>query len=189
VTHEEVIVERHPVEPRPATQPIGEGQTIEVPVREERVTVEKQPVVYEEVEIGKRAVQEAERVSGTIRREEAHIERDGDVTVRGSGMGTAGFRSWDEVSPTYQQKWETTHRTSGMRWHDVEPYQRYSYEMAHDQRFQGRDWATAEPELRSGYGEWSRRHGYSYDESAWDRFKDHMRAAWDETRQTVRGRR
>jgi len=84
VTREEVTVERRPVDRRPADAPIGEGgEEIRVPVREEEVTVEKRPVVTEEIEIGKRQVQDTERVSGTVRREEARIEEEGDVDVRG----------------------------------------------------------------------------------------------------------
>ena len=49
VTREEAVVERHPVEPRPADQPIGEDETIRVPLRGEQVEVEKRPVVTEEV--------------------------------------------------------------------------------------------------------------------------------------------
>jgi uncharacterized protein (TIGR02271 family) len=83
-TREEVVVERRPVEPRPADRPIGEGgETVEVPVREERVQVEKEPVVYEEVGLGKQQVQETERVSDTVRREEARVEQEGDVDLRG----------------------------------------------------------------------------------------------------------
>ena len=84
VSREEVFVERHPVERRPADQPIssGESQTIDVPVREERVEVEKQPVVYEEVGIGKRATQETEQVSDTVRREELRMDKDGDIDVQ-----------------------------------------------------------------------------------------------------------
>src|SRR5439155_5849335 len=60
-TREEVYVERRPVDRRPADKPIeGGGQTIEVPVREERVTADKEPVVYEEVDVGKRRTQETE---------------------------------------------------------------------------------------------------------------------------------
>ena len=194
VTHEEVVVERHRVEPRPSDRPIGAGETIEVPVREERVELGKEQVVYEEIEVGKRQVQETQHVSGTVRREEARIEREGDVDMAGAGMGTgartgaAGFRSWDEVGPTYQQEWERRYGNSGMRWHDVEPYRRYSYEMSHDRRYQGRPWNEVETDLRSNYGDWSRRSGYNHDDSAWERFKDQMRGAWDETRQTARGR-
>jgi uncharacterized protein (TIGR02271 family) len=84
VSREEVFVERHPVERRPADQPIGAGesQTIDVPVREERLEVEKQPVVYEEVGVGKRATQETEQVSDTVRREELRMDKDGDVDVQ-----------------------------------------------------------------------------------------------------------
>ena len=190
VTREEVFIDRHPVENRPADRPIAEGETIEVPVREERVEVEKRPVVYEEVEVGKRRMQDTERVTDTVRREEARIERDGDVNVAETGAGAraSGFRSWDEVSPSYQQEWERRYGNSGMRWHDVEPYRRYSYEMAHDPRYQGRSWTEVEPELKTGYGDWSKRYGYRNDESAWERFKDQMRSAWEETKQTARGR-
>src|SRR5207237_9218058 len=60
VRREEVVVERHPVEERPAHGDITEGEEIRVPVREEQGHVEKQPVVYEAVEVGKRQVQETE---------------------------------------------------------------------------------------------------------------------------------
>lgn len=84
VTHEEVVIERRPVEPRPAgSGSFGEGrEEIRVPVHEEKVHLEKQPVVTEEVRVSTRPVQETEQVSGTVRREEAHVEREGDVQVR-----------------------------------------------------------------------------------------------------------
>ncbi len=82
VTREEAVVERRPVEPRPADETIGEGETIRVPLRGEQAEVEKRPVVTEEIEVGKRQVQDTERVSSTVRREEPRIEREGDVDVR-----------------------------------------------------------------------------------------------------------
>jgi uncharacterized protein (TIGR02271 family) len=83
VTREEVTVERRPVDRQPADRPpAGEGETMRVPVREEQVSVEKRPVVTEEVEIGKRQVQDTEEVGGTVRREEAKVEREGDVDLR-----------------------------------------------------------------------------------------------------------
>ena len=83
VTREEVTIERKPGDRRPDDRPIGEGETLRVPVREERVEVEKTPVVTEEVSIGKRPVTETERVSGTVRKEEARVEEEGDVDLRG----------------------------------------------------------------------------------------------------------
>src|SRR3712207_7983300 len=41
---------------RPSDTPIGRDETLEVPVHEEQVTVEKRPVVYEELSVGKRQV-------------------------------------------------------------------------------------------------------------------------------------
>ncbi|MDQ6673910.1 MAG: YsnF/AvaK domain-containing protein [Chloroflexota bacterium] len=82
VTREEVTIERTPVDRRPTDRPLDERtESISVPVREEQVDVEKRAVVYEEVGLGKRAVQETEEVSETVRREQARIEHDGDVTV------------------------------------------------------------------------------------------------------------
>jgi uncharacterized protein (TIGR02271 family) len=83
VTREEVTIERHAVDRRPSDRPIAEGETISIPVREEEVTLEKKAVVYEEVNIGKRAVEDTEHVSGTVRREEAVINEEGDVKIEG----------------------------------------------------------------------------------------------------------
>jgi uncharacterized protein (TIGR02271 family) len=85
VTHEEVYVERRPASGPPADQPIGEqGEVYRIPVREEQVTVEKQPVEREEIVLGKRPVQETKQVSDTVRREEARVERSGDINVQGN---------------------------------------------------------------------------------------------------------
>jgi uncharacterized protein (TIGR02271 family) len=82
VTHEEVYIERHPVSDQvDDTTPIGEGETISVPIKEEQVNVTKQTVETGEIALGKRQVQETQRVSDTVRREEAHIEREGDAPI------------------------------------------------------------------------------------------------------------
>jgi len=83
VTREEVVIERHPVAPRPADR-IGAAdaeETLRVPLMEERVVAEKRPVVTEEISVGKRVVQETQRVSGTVRHEEAVVEHDPGVEV------------------------------------------------------------------------------------------------------------
>ncbi|HEV2126764.1 MAG TPA: YsnF/AvaK domain-containing protein [Chloroflexota bacterium] len=83
VTREEVIVERYPADRRPADRPVGSDAdaTIRVSVEAERAGVEKRTVVTEEIEIGKRRVQQTERVSDTVRKEVAEIETEGDVEV------------------------------------------------------------------------------------------------------------
>jgi len=80
VTEERVNVQRRAVD-RDATvsdADFGEG-SIDIPVRGEDVEVGRETRVTEEVEISKEPVQRTERVSGTVRREEAHVDND---TVR-----------------------------------------------------------------------------------------------------------
>jgi stress response protein YsnF len=60
---------------------LRDGGTIRILVREERVVVAKQPTVIEEILIRKQQVQETRQVAETVRHEEAHIERSGDIVV------------------------------------------------------------------------------------------------------------
>jgi len=88
VQREEVVIERHaPTGEHPSASDIGPGEEIRVPVSAEQVTVEKRPVIKEEVTVGKRVVQDTQRVGGEVRKEEVRVERGGDVDVRESGTG------------------------------------------------------------------------------------------------------
>jgi len=82
VEKEEVVIERRAVGAKVSATDIKAGEQIRVPVKEEQVHVEKQPVVKEEVTVGKRKVQETERVGATVRKEEVKVEKKGDVDVR-----------------------------------------------------------------------------------------------------------
>jgi len=168
ITREEVYIERRPVD-RPATDPNFNEDEIRVPVMHEEVDVDKTARVREEVEIGKRPVQETQTVSGTVRREEAHVDRTGDINVHG----------WDDVSTGFRQRWQSRYGTSGGRWEDYEPGYRYGYEMASDPRYQGREWANVESDLRRDWGTWGQRYGYRYTDSDWDRYRDEVHEAWD----------
>jgi uncharacterized protein (TIGR02271 family) len=79
VTHEEIYVERRPGSGQQSDTPIGEGETYRVPVNEEQVVVSKQPIEKEEIVLRKQQVQGVHRVNETVRREEAHVEREGDA--------------------------------------------------------------------------------------------------------------
>jgi uncharacterized protein (TIGR02271 family) len=80
VTREELVIERTPGSGQ-VTGEIGRDEEIRVPLSEERVRVEKQPVVNEEVSVGKRQVQSNKEVSDKVRHEELHVEKDGNVDV------------------------------------------------------------------------------------------------------------
>lgn len=83
VSHEEVYIEQRPGSGQVSDTPVGEGETFRVPVSAEQVQTSKQTVETGEVAIGKRTVQETQQVSDTVRREEARVERQGDVNVTG----------------------------------------------------------------------------------------------------------
>jgi len=87
VSHEEVYIERRPGSGQVSDTPISEGETFRVPVSAEQVDVTKKTVQTGEVSIGKRAVQETRKVTDTVRREEAHVDREGDVTIEGDDAG------------------------------------------------------------------------------------------------------
>jgi uncharacterized protein (TIGR02271 family) len=80
--HEEVSVERVPVEGEASEAEIGEDE-VSVPVTEEEVVVGKRPVVKEEVRIRKDVVEDTEVVEEDVRREEVEVE---DETERRSGL-------------------------------------------------------------------------------------------------------
>jgi uncharacterized protein (TIGR02271 family) len=82
VTREEVVIERRPASGQASTSDLRPGEEIRIPVKEEKVHVHKEAVVKEEVSVGKRKVTENEQVSGTVRKEEVRVEKEGDVDVQ-----------------------------------------------------------------------------------------------------------
>ncbi len=80
VTREELVLERTPVEGE-RTAPgaeIGKESEIRIPLSEERVSVEKEPVVREEVRAGKREVTDVESHDAQVRHEELKVEGEKD---------------------------------------------------------------------------------------------------------------
>jgi uncharacterized protein (TIGR02271 family) len=75
VTREEVDIKRRSVD-RPASGESLTDESIDVPVYEERVKTGKEARVVEELEVGKTATTDTERVEDTVRREEFEIEGD-----------------------------------------------------------------------------------------------------------------
>jgi uncharacterized protein (TIGR02271 family) len=83
VTREEVVVERRPASGRGGkVGDLRDGEEIRIPVMEEKVRLDKETVLKEEVHVGKRKVQENEQVSGDVRKEKVKVEQTGDANVR-----------------------------------------------------------------------------------------------------------
>ena len=91
VQREEVYVTERAVN-RPATEADlnMRDREIEIPLKEQEVVTQKQAVVTGEVEVRKEVKQETERVTDTVRREEAHVEGAGSDRVHVEGAGTTG---------------------------------------------------------------------------------------------------
>jgi uncharacterized protein (TIGR02271 family) len=163
VTREEITIERMPVERRPSDRPMEErSETISVPVHEERVELEKRTVVYEEVGVGKRDVNDVEQVSGTVRREEARIDHQGETHTG----------SWNQVMPGYRERWQGRQTTASDRWEDAEPAYRYGYEQRGLPNYRGRSWSEVEPALQR---DWTERNP----STPWDRAKESVRETWE----------
>jgi len=88
IMREEVYVERRPVMDGEAMDTdftmSQEDESIRIPITEERLEVTKKPIVTEEIVVGKRQVEDVETVSDTVKREEAHLEQQGDVDITGN---------------------------------------------------------------------------------------------------------
>ena len=85
VEHEEVVVTRHAVDrPADASQIGADSATIKVPVMAEQVSTNVTARVVEEVEVGKRVVQEEKTVTDTVRKEKLDMDNDGNVEVKNS---------------------------------------------------------------------------------------------------------
>jgi len=75
VAREEVMIERHQVD-RPAAAADFKAEEVRVPVQKEQVHLEKEGRVREEVHVGKRKVQDTEKVSGTTRKEVLKVDNE-----------------------------------------------------------------------------------------------------------------
>jgi len=112
LTREEVYVDRQAVDRPVAPGEIDQMQdeVLRVPVYEEQAELQKQARVREEVTIGKKAVQEQENLSGTVRHEHAEVVQSGNAQV--SGDVDTNIRDSQATSTDY-----TTETQS-----DVRPY-------------------------------------------------------------------
>jgi hypothetical protein len=88
--------------------------------------------------------------------------------------------AWDEVVANYQLGWQRAGTDSS--WEEVQPGYHYGYESAGEARYAGREFDAVEPELRGGYDEWRRSHGYPDERGGWERVREQVRESWERTR-------
>jgi uncharacterized protein (TIGR02271 family) len=82
VSREEVVVEREPVDPNAAEALRNDGDEEVVVTTHEEVPVVDKTATAEKVTVDKNRVQDTERVSGTVQREDVEVEGEGDADRR-----------------------------------------------------------------------------------------------------------
>lgn len=82
VSHEEVTIERRPIDGMHAAGAEIREEHLSVPVRAEEVVAEKRVVPREEIVARKHQVVEEQAVDATLRREEVEIREEGNVHMR-----------------------------------------------------------------------------------------------------------
>jgi uncharacterized protein (TIGR02271 family) len=82
VMHEEVTVERRPIQEGMHGKARIEEDEVRVPIREEELVVDKRVVPTEEIVVKKRQVVENETVEADLRRERVDVRKEGDVDLR-----------------------------------------------------------------------------------------------------------
>lgn len=164
------------IERRPVDRPVSEAdldalgdRTVEVRETAEKAVVNKSARVVEEVEIGKEVTQRTETIDDTVRHTEVNVDRDSAETA---ARGTAFSRSYEDFEPDYRNDFQTRYGSQGGAYDDYAPAYRYGHSLAGDPRYQGRDWATIEPEARR---DWEQRNPGS----TWDRAKLAIRHGWE----------
>lgn len=78
VKHEDIKIEKHPASSdTPSDTTIEEGEEITIPLSEEQIDVTKRPVVKNEVTIEKETKEDTQRVSESLRKENAEVQTEG----------------------------------------------------------------------------------------------------------------
>lgn len=165
---ETVHVDRHKVD-RPASDAdfdtFKEG-TIEVTEHDEEAVVTKEARVVEEVVVGKEVEQRTETVRDTVRRTDVEIEE--------IGVDRSRDEDYSRYDDAFRKHYETVDYRDDYTYEEATPAYRYGYTLAHDPRYEGRDWNEVEPDARRS---WEERN-----EGTWDRFQDSVRHAYNEAR-------
>ena len=85
VSREEVVIERTSLNNEASDSPISCEETIRIPVSEERVDVSKNTVITGEISAHKRSVEDTRHIDETLKREEAIVNKTGDLDIIDSG--------------------------------------------------------------------------------------------------------
>lgn len=169
VHHEEVHVNRVDVPDRPIAagdvpDAFKEG-TIRVPVRGEEAVAHKETVVTGEVVVDREVKTDRQTISDTVRRERVDVDEDYRRNREGFRQHFEGRRSGLTGTAVDTRTFD-----------DAETNYRTGFTAGRDQRWAGRDFDEAEPEIR-------RQHrATGSDDSEWERLREEVREGFDRAR-------
>lgn len=143
----------------------GGEQVIEVQEFAEEPVIEKRARVVEEIEVGKNVSERVETVRDTVRHTEVDVEPIAAQARTASGTG-----SLEEQS--FQENFRQTHGNSVDEYESYSPAYTYGYSAARDPRYQGRNFADVEGNLRADYER-------SNPNGSWEKMKDAVHYGWD----------
>ena len=165
--------ERVRVDRRPADRPATEADLSSG--REQVVEVQEfaeEPVVAKEARVVEE-VQVGKDVSErteTVRDTVRHTEVNVEQTPGSSAQAAASGQALDDSD--FRADYQKRYAASGGSYDTYLPAYRYGYEMASDPRYKGRSFNEIESNLRTDYGR-------RYPASTWEKMKDAVRYGWD----------
>jgi uncharacterized protein (TIGR02271 family) len=199
VVREDIEIGKRPVQSggvRVYSKTLSEPVEEQVRLRQERVTVERQPTdrpvtgqddiawrdetidvleVSEEPVVEKRArvVEEVRVGKEATERTETVRDTVRRTEVRAEPIGpTTGTRPASDYSSAYQRDFQARYAASGADYQTYAPAYEYGSTMASDPRYEGKTWQDVEPTLQSDF---ARR----YPQSSWERMKDAVHYGWE----------
>jgi len=175
VTEQVTLREEHVnIDRRPVDRPVDPSQisafkegTIEVREHAEVPVVAKEARVVEEIAIGKTSEQRTETVSDVVHETHVDVERIGGTTTN----------TFDD--DYYRGHFQSNLGTSGGTYDSYRPAYQFGHTMASDQRFAGRDFASAENDIRTHYE--------TQNPGQYSGHRNAIQAAYDRARTAVAG--
>ena len=102
-------------------------------------------------------------------------------------MIDAQVHRWEEEEDRLRAEWERAY--PNVPWNDVRLGYRYGWEQAGTPGYAGRDWSSAEADLRAAWGGWETSQGDSTAVGRqlmqdWEDLKESVRLGWEKARAT-----
>lgn len=92
---------------------------------------------------------------------------------------TPRMRHFDTYEPDFQNNFQANYADRGLTYEQFAPAYQYGCDLANNPQYKGRDWATAESDIRR---DWEARQP-----GTWDTFKDAIRYSWDKATGAEKG--